>query len=85
MDEILDLIIAILPRLNEFSLGCVEDLAEYMDYILRHLNPIKVKLLGLASVKDDSLKYEQYYLNPDLMAAFKNLEVIYFNLVQHVK
>ncbi|XP_076268573.1 F-box only protein 33 [Rhynchophorus ferrugineus] len=76
LDEILDLIIAILPRLDEFSLGCVEDLAEYKDYILRQLNPNRVKLLGLASIKNDSLKYEQCCLNPDLMASFKNLKVL---------
>ncbi|XP_030764952.1 F-box only protein 33 isoform X2 [Sitophilus oryzae] len=74
--EILDLIIPILPKLNKFSLGCVEDLAYYTDYILRSLNPVKVNILGLASIKDDPLKYEESYFDPQLILPFKALQIL---------
>lgn len=74
--EILDLIIAILPRLSQFSIGCVEDLAHYTDYILRSLNPSKVTLLALASVKDDPVKYEESYFDPELITPFIQLKIL---------
>ncbi|KAL1493896.1 hypothetical protein ABEB36_009578 [Hypothenemus hampei] len=74
--EILDLIIAILPRLNAFSLGGLEELANYSDCIVRNLDPLKINLLGLASIKDNLTIYEESHFTPDLISSFKNLQTL---------
>ncbi|XP_050301646.1 F-box only protein 33 isoform X2 [Anthonomus grandis grandis] len=74
--EAVDLILAIVPRLHQFSLGGLEDLSKYTDYIVKMLNPSKVTLLGLASIKDDLVSHEECYFSPELISAFTNLQVL---------
>ncbi|XP_066259438.1 F-box only protein 33 [Euwallacea similis] len=74
--EIFDFLIAILPRLTSFSLGGLEDLARYSDTIITSLTPCKVKLLGLASVKEDLLEYEENCFKADALSPFKNLQIL---------
>lgn len=76
LSEIPDLIMAILPRLSQFSLGGLEDLANYTDWILKNLTPSKVTLLGLASIKDDITVHEEIYFEPELISSFTNLQAL---------
>ncbi|CAG9766374.1 unnamed protein product [Ceutorhynchus assimilis] len=76
INEIVDLILGILPRLSAFSLGGLEDLAQYTDCILGTLTPLKVKLLGLASIKDDISNYEEKHFKLDLISFYKNLQIL---------
>ncbi|XP_060536509.1 F-box/LRR-repeat protein 3 isoform X2 [Cylas formicarius] len=74
--EIVNLLTMVLPRLNKFSIGCVEEFAHNMEILLKNLTPSKVTLLGLASVKDDPVKYEPSYFNLELLAQFRNLQIL---------
>lgn len=64
-----------LPKLSTFSIGCIEDLTYFLDDILKNLSPSKVTHLGLASVKDDPVKYEVAYFDLEMIAPFTKLKV----------
>ncbi|KAJ8983369.1 hypothetical protein NQ317_010460 [Molorchus minor] len=74
--DIMTLLKPNLPKLSKFSIGCVEDLTYFLEDILKKLSPTKVTHLGLASVKDDPLKYEVSYFSPDLIVPFTKLKVL---------
>lgn len=64
-----------LPKLTQFSIGCLEDLSYYLEDFIKCLNPDKITHLGLASVKDDPMKYQPSYFTPSLINTFSNLKV----------
>lgn len=72
---IIELLKSSLPKLTQFSIGCLEDLSYYLEDILRCLDPQKVIHLGLASVKDDPIKYQPSYFSPVLINTFTHLKV----------
>ncbi|KAG5872561.1 hypothetical protein JTB14_033979 [Gonioctena quinquepunctata] len=74
--ELMDLLRSCLPSLSKFSIGCIEDLSLCLEDILEHLDPSVVTHLGLASVKDDPLKYQANYFDPKLIVPFTKLEVL---------
>lgn len=64
-----------LPKLMQFSIGCLEDLSYYLEDFIKCLNPDKITHLGLASVKDDPIKYQPSYFTPSLIKTFSHLKV----------
>ncbi|KAJ8916338.1 hypothetical protein NQ315_005033 [Exocentrus adspersus] len=74
--NIMKLLRPCLPKLSTFSIGCIEDLTYFLDDILKGLSPSKVTHLGLASVKDDPVKYEVAYFDPKMIARFTKLKVL---------
>ncbi|XP_018567418.1 F-box only protein 33 isoform X2 [Anoplophora glabripennis] len=74
--NIMKLLRPCLPKLSTFSIGCIEDLTYFLDDILKNLSPSKVTHLGLASVKDDPVKYEVAYFDPEMIAPFTKLKVL---------
>ncbi|KAJ8962849.1 hypothetical protein NQ318_001249 [Aromia moschata] len=74
--DIMTLLTPNLPKLSKFSIGCIEDLTYFLEDILKNLSPMKVTHLGLASVKDDPLKYEVSYFDLNLIVPFTKLKVL---------
>ncbi|XP_048523264.1 F-box only protein 33 isoform X2 [Dendroctonus ponderosae] len=74
--EIRNLILDVLPKLREFSLGGLEDLAYFSDSFLRNASPSKITLLGLASIRDNLAINQMNYFTPDLMSSFKKLQIL---------
>lgn len=77
---ILNLLKPCLSNLTEFSIGCLEDLSYYVEDIIKDLTPNKVTHLGLASVKDDPIKYQPSLFDPTIMRLFVNLKVCMPNI-----
>lgn len=77
-------LIQISQHLERLSLGCCEDLCTYLPQILQSelINPQHVKLLGLASMKDDPGSYLILDLDPIMFEPFINIQVnIYFSII----
>ncbi|CAH0550463.1 unnamed protein product [Brassicogethes aeneus] len=74
--DVVNALLACLPKLSKFSIGCLEDLSYILSDILKKLDPAKVTHLCLASVKDDPIKYQQIYLDPKLLIPFEKLKVL---------
>lgn len=64
-----------LPKLTTFSIGCLEDFTYYLEDIIQNLDHNKITHLGLASVKDDPVRYQPSYFNSTLINAFTHLKV----------
>nr|XP_023028082.1 F-box only protein 39-like [Leptinotarsa decemlineata] len=65
-----------LPRLTEFSIGCLGILPLQVDWILEKLNPKSLKILRLASFSRNPPLFNDYYFNPILLRSFVKLEVL---------
>lgn len=72
-------------RLQKLSLGCCEDLCQFVPQILqsKYICPNNVELLGLASMKDDPGSYLILDCDPSLFQPFTKLQVLYFVLIVH--
>ncbi|XP_044744406.1 F-box/LRR-repeat protein 21 isoform X1 [Coccinella septempunctata] len=68
-----------LPKLNKFSIGCIEDLSNEVENFLKLLNrrhSERVTVLGLASVKDEPGKCKKVALRPSIFKPFSGLEIL---------
>lgn len=74
---ILGPLIQISQHLEKLSLGCCEDLCQYVPQILESqlINAQNIKVLGLASMKDDPGSYLILDCDPVMFEPFVNIQV----------
>lgn len=70
-------ILEISSRLERLSLGCCEDLCQFVPQILqsKYICPNNITLLGLASMKDDPGSYLIVDFEPTIFEQFTKLQV----------
>ncbi|GLV43555.1 uncharacterized protein CBL_04097 [Carabus blaptoides fortunei] len=71
-------LIQIASHLERLSLGCCEDLCQYVPQILQSelFNPQNIKVLGLASMKDDPGSYLILDCDPIIFEPFTNIQIL---------
>lgn len=75
---VMEPILEISSRLERLSLGCCEDLCQFVPQLLqsRYIRPENVELLGLASMKDDPGSYLLVDCDPAIFQPFTKLQVL---------
>lgn len=64
-------------RLQRLSLGCCENLCQFVPQLLqsKYIRPNEIELLGLASMKDDPGSYLILDCDPSIFLPFTKLQV----------